>query len=256
VTNTRAGTVKPAERGQARAAGRAARSPGLPVKKGDHVESGQVLLELWNDEHSCGTDGHRARRGRARARREEACVAARVARRESDRLAQLVERKLVSTELAERAAGQADAQEAGCRAAWRTGARQPGTASTPPGEARAHPAARRRSTGRWRRSTAKSASSSPRRRWHPTPPAVDVVDTSCLYITAPIDEVGRAAGARGHACARQLDAFRDRNFPAHVRRVAPYVLDAEKQARTVEVEAEIDDFGDALLLRATARTSR
>jgi HlyD family secretion protein len=45
-----------------------------------------------------------------------------------------------------------------------------------------------------------------------------------------------------------LDAFRDRSFPAHVRRVAPYVIDLEKQARTVEVEAEIDDVGDALLL--------
>jgi HlyD family secretion protein len=45
-----------------------------------------------------------------------------------------------------------------------------------------------------------------------------------------------------------LDAFRDRSFPAHVRRVAPYVLDTEKQARTVEVEAEVDDMGDALLL--------
>jgi len=30
--------------------------------------------------------------------------------------------------------------------------------------------------------------------------------------------------------------------------VAPYVLDTEKQARTVEVEAEVDDMGDALLL--------
>ena len=45
-----------------------------------------------------------------------------------------------------------------------------------------------------------------------------------------------------------LDAFKDRSFPAHARRVAPYVLDTEKQARTVEVEAEIDDRGDALLL--------
>jgi HlyD family secretion protein len=45
-----------------------------------------------------------------------------------------------------------------------------------------------------------------------------------------------------------LDAFRDRHFKAHVRRVAPYVIDTEKQARTVEVEAEIDELGDALLL--------
>ncbi len=38
-----------------------------------------------------------------------------------------------------------------------------------------------------------------------------------------------------------LDAFPDQRFPGVVRRVAPYVLDAEKQARTVEVEAEIDN---------------
>jgi HlyD family secretion protein len=37
-----------------------------------------------------------------------------------------------------------------------------------------------------------------------------------------------------------LDAFPDRDFPGHVRRIAPYVLDQEKQARTVEIEAEID----------------
>jgi HlyD family secretion protein len=45
-----------------------------------------------------------------------------------------------------------------------------------------------------------------------------------------------------------LDAFKDRHFAAHVRRVAPYVLDTEKQARTVEVEAEIDERDDANLL--------
>jgi HlyD family secretion protein len=82
----------------------------------------------------------------------------------------------------------------------------------------------------------------------PTPPAVDVVDTSCLYITAPIDEVDAPRVREGMPARVTLDAFRDRNFPAHVRRVAPYVLDAEKQARTVEVEAEIDELGDALLL--------
>jgi HlyD family secretion protein len=82
----------------------------------------------------------------------------------------------------------------------------------------------------------------------PTPPAVDVVDTSCLYITAPIDEVDAPRVREGMPARVTLDAFRDRSFPAHVRRVAPYVLDVEKQARTVEVEAEIDDVGDALLL--------
>jgi len=61
--------------------------------------------------------GDGARRAASRARREEACVGARVARRESARLQSLVERRLVSTELAERAAGEAEAREAACRAA-------------------------------------------------------------------------------------------------------------------------------------------
>jgi HlyD family secretion protein len=77
---------------------------------------------------------------------------------------------------------------------------------------------------------------------------VDVVDTSCIYITAPIDEVDAPRVREGMPARVTLDAFRDRSFKAHVRRVAPYVIDTEKQARTVEVEAEIDELGDALLL--------
>ncbi len=45
-----------------------------------------------------------------------------------------------------------------------------------------------------------------------------------------------------------LDAFPKRRFNGHVRRVAPYVLDLEKQARTVEIEAEIDDPDKGRLL--------
>ena len=116
VTNTRAGTVKACQRAKLAppAGGQIAR---LPVKKGDRVESGQVLLELWNDDIRAELSVTEREAAAARARREEACIAARVARRESDRLASLTERKLVSTELAERAAGEADAREAACRAA-------------------------------------------------------------------------------------------------------------------------------------------
>jgi HlyD family secretion protein len=42
-----------------------------------------------------------------------------------------------------------------------------------------------------------------------------------------------------------LDAYRGRQFPGKVRRIAPYVLALEKQARTVEVEVEFDVPGDA-----------
>ena len=37
-----------------------------------------------------------------------------------------------------------------------------------------------------------------------------------------------------------LDAIKGRTFGGKVRRIAPYVLDLEKQARTVEVEVEFD----------------
>ena len=75
----------------------------------------------------------------------------------------------------------------------------------------------------------------------PTPPTVDLVDGSCLYISAPIDEVDAPAVRAGQRASISLDAFPNQRFPGFVRRVAPYVLDTEKQARTVEVEAEIEN---------------
>ena len=247
VTNTRAGTVKACQRAKLAppAGGQIAR---LPVKKGDRVAAGQVLLELWNDDIRAQLAVTERDAAAARARREEACVSAKVARRESNRLASLVERKLVSTELAERAEGEADAREAACRAAAeqvrvsesridaaratleRTLLRAPfaGTVAEINGE------------------IGEFVTPSP--VGIPTPPAVDVVDTSCIYITAPIDEVDAPRVREGMPARVTLDAFRDRSFKAHVRRVAPYVIDTEKQARTVEVEAEIDELGEALLL--------
>jgi HlyD family secretion protein len=247
VTNTRAGTVKACQRAKLAppAGGQIAR---LPVKKGDRVQAGQVLLELWNDDIRAELAVTERDAAAARSRREEACVAARVARRESARLQSLVERKLVSTELAERAAGEAEAREAACRAAGE---------QIRVAEARIEAARARLERTLLRAPFAGTVAEingelgefvTPSPVGIPTPPAVDVVDTSCIYITAPIDEVDAPRVREGMPARVTLDAFRDRSFPAHVRRVAPYVLDTEKQARTVEVEAEVDDMGDALLL--------
>jgi HlyD family secretion protein len=247
VTNTRAGTVKACQRAKLAppAGGQIAR---LPVKKGDRVEAGQVLLELWNDDIRAELTVTERDAAAARSRREEACVGARVARRESTRLQSLVERKLVSTELAERAAGEAEAREAACRAAGE---------QIRVAEARIEAARARLERTLLRAPFAGTVAEingelgefvTPSPVGIPTPPAVDVVDTSCIYITAPIDEVDAPRVREGMPARVTLDAFRDRSFPAHVRRVAPYVLDTEKQARTVEVEAEVDEMGDALLL--------
>jgi HlyD family secretion protein len=74
----------------------------------------------------------------------------------------------------------------------------------------------------------------------PTPPTIDLIDSSCLYISAPIDEVDAPRIRAGMPARISLDAFPGKVFPGHVRRVAPYVLDVEKQARTVEVEAQFE----------------
>jgi HlyD family secretion protein len=73
----------------------------------------------------------------------------------------------------------------------------------------------------------------------PTPPAVDLIDDSCLYISAPIDEVDAPGIRVGMPVCVALDAFPGRRCSGRVRRIAPYVLDREKQSRTVEVEVDL-----------------
>jgi HlyD family secretion protein len=75
----------------------------------------------------------------------------------------------------------------------------------------------------------------------PTLPAVDLIDDSCLYVSAPIDEVDAARLDLGMPARITLDAYRGEHFDGKLRRIAPYVLALEKQARTVEVEVQFDN---------------
>ncbi|HSG65275.1 MAG TPA: efflux RND transporter periplasmic adaptor subunit [Gammaproteobacteria bacterium] len=247
VTNTRAGTIKACERAQLAPAmaGQIAR---LPVAKGDRVERGQILLEIWNEDLRAQLEVAKRDAVATRARAEEVCVASRVARRESDRLSALLERGLVAEDAVDRADGDAESREAACRAA---------TQNTKVAEARIDQAQANLERTLLRAPFAGIVAEingelgefvTPSPVGVPTLPAVDVVDTSCIYVTAPMDEVDAPRIREGMQARVVLDAFRGVDFPAHVRRVAPYVLDLEKQARTVEVEAEIDDKRGADLL--------
>jgi HlyD family secretion protein len=71
----------------------------------------------------------------------------------------------------------------------------------------------------------------------PTPPAIDLIDDACLYVSAPLDEVDAPKIRLGQVVRISLDAFPKQFFPGTVRRVAPYVSAVEKQARTVDLEA-------------------
>ena len=247
VTNTRAGTIKACERARMAppSAGQIAK---LPVKKGDRVQKGQVLLELWNDDVRANLDLAVRDAEAAKARRDQACIDAATAKKESARLTKLVQDKLVSVELADRAAGQADGAAAACRAA-----NEQVRVSSARIDAANAALDRTRLRAPFDGIVAEINGEigefiTPSPVGVPTPPAVDLVDASCIYVTAPIDEVDAPRVKEGMKARVTLDAFKDRHFAAHVRRVAPYVLDTEKQARTVEVEAEIDEHEGANLL--------
>ena len=240
VTNTRAGTLEACRRARMAppSAGQIAR---LPVREGDLVTAGEILLELWNDDLKSQLELAQRDVVAARARSEEACISARVARRDAERLSAVLERGLVSVDQVDRASGEADAREAACRAA---------TQNVSVAQARVDSAraAIERTLLRAAFEGKVGEFVTPSPVGIPTPPAVDLVDTSCLYVTAPIDEVDAPRIREGMPARVTLDAFRGRTFPARVRRVAPYVLDVEKQARTVEVEAEIEIPADVALL--------
>jgi HlyD family secretion protein len=247
VTNTRAGTVKACQRARL-APPMGGQIDKLPVRKGDHVRQGQVLLELWNDDLRAAAQLAQRDAVAMRARADQACVTAEVARRDADRVVQLLERKLVAADAVDRAQGQADGSAAACRAA---------TEDIKVAQARVDQA-----RANLERTILRAPFDgivaeingelgefvTPSPVGIPTPPAVDVVDISCIYVTAPIDEVDAPRIREGMPARVTLDAFRGTTFPAQVRRVAPYVLDLEKQARTVEIEAELEKQATVELL--------
>ncbi|MAF83100.1 MAG: efflux RND transporter periplasmic adaptor subunit [Gammaproteobacteria bacterium] len=241
VSNTRAGTVD--------ACRRAGMSPSLggqiaelPVRKGDAVKTGQIMLELWNEDLRAELELARRDVVASRGRMDEVCVRANVAIDEAKRLTSLLARGLAAEEETDRAVGESRARQAGCAAA---------RDAIKVSEAQVDVA-----TARLERTLLRAPFDgviaeingelgefvTPSPVGIPTPPTVDLIDASCLYISAPIDEVDAPAVQAGQQASISMDAFPGRKFPGFVRRVAPYVLDREKQARTVEVEAEISNL--------------
>ena len=247
VSNTRAGTVDACRR-----AGLSPASGGqivsLPVAEGDYVEQDQLLLELWNDDLRAQLELTRRESTAAESRAAEACVTADFAQREANRLTRLLEDGLASEDDTDRAVGMAESTAAACQAAR-------DSARVAAANIEVTEAALKRTQlfapfagtiGEINGELGEFVTPSP--VGIPTPPTVDLIDSRCLFISAPIDEVDAPQVRQDLPARISLDAFGDRTFSGHVRRVAPYVLDVERQARTVEIEAEIDDPDKGALL--------
>jgi electron transfer flavoprotein alpha subunit len=116
VANTRAGTIKACRR-----AGISPRTGGqidrMPVKEGDRVVRGQILMEFWNADQQAQVELSESEIRSTSAKAEQACVLASVAEREARRLNQLKKQKLAAEEAVDKADGEARSQRAGCTAA-------------------------------------------------------------------------------------------------------------------------------------------
>ncbi len=239
VANTRAGSIEACRRTGLSPAigGQIAR---LPVHEGDRVEAGQLLMELWNRDRQAQLRLARNEHSAARARADQACILADVAERDAQRLQAMKRKGLASDEAVDQARGEARSRAAACRAA---------RAEEKVSESRVQVAEAALEqtllTAPFDGIVAEINGEigefvTPSPVGIPTPPAVDVVDMSCVYVSAPIDEVDAPRIRTGMEARISLDAFPDRIFRGHVRRVASYVLEVARQARTVEVEAAFD----------------
>lgn len=240
VANTRAGTVKACRRARLAppAGGQIAR---LMVREGERVRAGQVLLELWSADLAAQEKLTRQQLNSAQARIHEACTVAAQFEREAARARQLKTRGFISEARLDQVQSEAGARQAACEAARadvgqarerinvalagleRTQLRAPfaGIVAEVTGE-----------LGEF---------TTPSPPGIPTPPAIDLIDDTCLFVSAPIDEVDAPQVRVGMEARITLDAMAGRHFAGKVQRIAPYVLDLEKQARTVEVEVQFDD---------------
>ncbi len=237
VNNTRAGTVKACRRAKLSAPSGGQISH-LLVKKGERVKTGQILLELWDKDLQAQENLAQEQLITSQTQAKQACLQADLAEQEASRASQLQAKGFISIEGMDQKTSAARVARAGCDAAHsqieqsksriqaanagldRMVLRAPfgGIVADISGE------------------LGEYATPSP--PGIPTPPAIDLIDDSCLFVSAPIDEVDAANIKAGQTARITLDAFKGKSFAGRVKRIAPYVLELEKQARTVEVEVD------------------
>lgn len=237
IANTRAGSIEACQRTKLSTI-LGGRIEILAVKEGDKVKKGQLLMKLWNDDQRAQQTLADTQVEQAKKQVGEACTVAANAIRDADRTAKLYRDGFVSISAEEAARAGAEAKQAACETA-RAAVRQ----------AEARLAATRVEQGRtvlyapFAGTVAKIVGevgeySTPSPPGVPTPPAIDLIDETCLYVTAPMDEIDAPKIKPGQPVRIRMDAYAKRDFAGKVKRVAPYVTAVEKQARTVDVEVD------------------
>lgn len=247
VANTRAGTLKACRRSQL------SFKLGAPVgarlvNEGDRVVAGQLLMQLRQDDLQARLAEAEARLQVQRNAREQHCTQAALDSREVQRLRGLAARQLAAAQRLDQAETQARQSQLQCEAA--AAQIREAEAALVLQQALLEQASLRAPfagiVAEINGEVGEFVTPSP--PGIPTPPAVDLIDDSCLYVEAPIDEVDAARVALGMPVRITLDAFRGQAFTGTVSRIAPFVRELEKQARTVDIEVRFNGPAPAVAL--------
>jgi len=249
ILNTRAGSIEACQRTKLSTIV-GGRIEYLGVKEGDRVQSGQVLMRLWQDDLYASHAVAEAQLASARQRRVEACALASQAEKEAKRQEELVKSKFVSSNAAEKSRAEAVSRAAACGSA---------TAEIVSAERQlesiATNLARTVIVAPFDGTIAKingelGEISTPSPTGIQMPPAIDLIDDSCLYVQAPMDEIDAPKIRAGQPVRISIEALKDKKFTGKVRRLANHITAEEKQARTVTVDIDFDKpaAADALLV--------
>jgi HlyD family secretion protein len=240
VTNSRAGTVK-ARRRAKMSPEEGGRVVTIPKRKGARVVAGEIVLALDASGPRARLELSQRERDAAIAERARACFAAERAGRELARHQRLAKQGIISTDQLDALQSGARTAAASCAAAG-ANVQRAAAAVTLAESQLDHTILRAPfdgviadlgiEVGEW---------STPSPPGVVVPAVLDIIDTTSLFISAPMDEVDSARIQSGLPARVTLDSYPGQHFAAHVVRVAAYVLDREEQNRTVEIEAELDD---------------
>lgn len=244
VSNTRVGTIKACRRAYL-APSTGGNVAKLFVKEGEKVKQQQLLLEVWNGDLKAQLHLQQAQIKVNKATARQVCEEAAGAKREAKRLIGLKNLDhIISEDQVDKASTNAKALSSACLASHaaievaqanfsvveqaieRTLVRAPfdGTVAEINAELGEYV--------------------TPSPPGIPTLPPIDLLDISCLTVSAPIDEVDAPQIKQGMSACVSLDAFAEPRCSGTVTRIAPYVLEKEKQARTVEVEITLSEQKD------------
>ncbi len=247
VSNTRAGTIKACRRAKLSLSvgGQIVR---LPYPEGSMVKRGDLLLAIDSADLMAEIEHLKAQTDSAQSKAKAVCLHAEHAQRSADRTRRLDTPGTISKESYDRVITEAEIATEECAAA--KNAITVTKAALKVGQERLkHTYLYAPFDGVIAKINGElNEYVTPSPPGIPMPPAIDLIEPGCFVVTVPIDEMDASKVSLGLPARITLDAWRDLQFQASVSRIGSYVIDQEKQARTVDVELKFTDNNVTTLL--------